>query len=55
MEGVEEGRQLEKVAIARWPCLSEGESLIGKLPIETISQTAGLSVDEIERLSNSLQ
>lgn len=41
-EGLAEGRKLEKVKIAR--------SLLGKLPVELISQTTGLSVSEIEQL-----
>ena len=46
MEGREEGRRLEKIEIAR--------SLIGRLPVETISQATGLDVDEIEQLSRDL-
>lgn len=46
-QGIEQGRQLERVEIAR--------SLIGKLPIETISQTTGITIDEIKRLSSPLK
>lgn len=45
-EGRQEGRRLEKIEIAR--------SLIGRLPVETISQATGLDVDEIEQLSRDL-
>ena len=41
-QGIEQGRQAEKKAIAR--------SLLGQLPIETISQTTGLTVAEVEQL-----
>lgn len=40
--GLERGRSERSVEIAR--------SLLGKLPLETISETTGLSVDEIKRL-----
>ncbi|WP_121971227.1 Rpn family recombination-promoting nuclease/putative transposase [Leptolyngbya sp. BC1307] len=43
-EGIEEGRQAEKMAIAL--------ALLSKLPNETISQTTGLPITEIERLRN---
>ena len=46
MEGREEGRRLERIEIAR--------SLIGKLPIKTISQATGLDIDEVEQLSGDL-
>ena len=41
-QGIEQGRQAEKKAIAR--------SLLGQLPIKTISQTTGLTVAEVEQL-----
>ena len=41
-QGIEQGRQAEKIRIA--------QSLLGKLPIETISQTTGLTVEEIAQL-----
>ena len=40
--GIEQGRKAEKVAIAR--------ALLSKLPDETISQTTGLSIAEVEQL-----
>ncbi len=44
-EGREEGREERSVEIAR--------SLIGKLPVETISETTGLTIAEIDSLSES--
>ncbi|MEL6472277.1 MAG: PD-(D/E)XK nuclease family transposase [Cyanobacteria bacterium J06623_4] len=41
-EGIEQGRKLEQVKIAR--------SLLGKLPVAAISETTGLSIKEIEKL-----
>jgi len=41
-QGIDQGRRLEKLEMAR--------SLIGKLPIETISQITGLSKADIEQL-----
>ena len=46
-EGIEQGRQAEKKAIAR--------SLLGQLPIETISQTTGLTVAEVEQLRSDAE
>lgn len=46
-QGIEQGRKAEKLAIAR--------SLLSQLPIETISQTTGLSTEEIEQLRNDLE
>ena len=45
--GIEQGRQAEKIAIAR--------SLLGQLPIETISQTTGLTVAEVEQLRSDVE
>jgi len=46
-QGIEQGRQAEKIAIAR--------SLLGQLPIETISQTTGLTVAEVEQLRSDAE
>ena len=46
-QGIEQGRQAEKKAIAR--------SLLGQLPIETISQTTGLTVAEVEQLRSDAE
>ena len=46
-QGIEQGRQAEKIAIAR--------SLLGQLPIETISQTTGLTVAEVEQLRSNAE
>ena len=46
-QGIEQGRQAEKKAIAR--------SLLGQLPIETISQTTGLTVAEVEQLRSDVE
>lgn len=43
-QGIEQGRQSEKIEIAR--------ALLSKLPNETISQTTGLPIAEIEQLRN---
>jgi len=43
-EGIEKGRKAEQIKIAR--------SLLGKLPVDTISQTTGLTVSEIEKLES---
>ncbi|MEN8446380.1 MAG: Rpn family recombination-promoting nuclease/putative transposase [Cyanobacteria bacterium J06555_13] len=43
-QGIEQGRKAEKLEIAR--------SLLSQLPIEAISQTTGLSTEEIEKLRN---
>ena len=45
--GIEQGRKAEKVEIAR--------SLLDKLPVETISQTTGLTVDEIAQLQRDTE
>ncbi|MEL6352050.1 MAG: Rpn family recombination-promoting nuclease/putative transposase [Cyanobacteria bacterium J06627_28] len=43
-EGKQEGRQEEKVSIAR--------ALLGQLPVEAISKTTGLTIAEIEQLED---
>lgn len=43
-DGFKEGRRAEKIEIAR--------SLLGKLPVDTISQTTGLTVAEIAKLQS---